>query len=125
MTHKKREMPPTKKEIQAHFKRHINVLHTFVKHLTNHLLGPRRDTCVLREEMELETVSFPAGQGAPVPALGCFIPAWGCCGATRRPLPGLWRKTVNSFRSRLSYYDHHSTHKADVLMFVLSEEAHG
>lgn len=55
-----------KMEIQAHFKRHINFLHAFGKHLTNHLLGPIRDTCVLREEMELETVSFPAGQGAPI-----------------------------------------------------------
>ena len=100
MTHKKREMPRTKKEIRAHFKRRINFLRAFGKHLTNHLLGPLRDACVLGEEMDPDTVSFPAGQEAPVPALGSFTLAPGVLRSHKEARPGLRRKTVNSFGSR-------------------------
>lgn len=94
-------MRPTKKEIWAHLKRHINFLCAFGKHLTDYLLGPLRDTCALRGEMELKTVSFSTGQGAPIPALGPFILAPGGAASDKEaPLPGHWRKTVNSFRSR-------------------------
>lgn len=61
--------------------------------------------------------------GGPVLAPGHFAPAPGGAAGPQGG-PGLWRKTINSFRSR-PCYDRNYIHETDVLMPALSEEAHG